>query len=302
MVAAVAEVAADDAPAASRGPVRGPLTGVGIGWRPEIDPVVRSLPGLAWCEVVAESVHPPDLPAGLAALRDAGIAIVPHGVRLSLGSAADVDADRLRHFAEVAAAVDAPIVSEHIAFVRSGGVEAGHLLPLPRSREAVDAMVRNAVAVQRAVGVPIALEPIAAVFNWPEAELTEGQFISEIVERADCRLLLDVANVYANALNAGTDPAALFDQIPLDRIAYVHVAGGDDRGGVYHDTHTDPVPAQVLELLAQLMSRPELAGRAPAVMLERDGCYPPAGELLAELDAIADAAGQPRVTPTAAPQ
>ena len=102
-------------------------------------------------------------------------------------------------------------------------------------------------------------------------------------------LLLDVANVYANAVNRGTDPEALFDAIPLERVAYVHVAGGAEHAadpGVYHDTHTDPVPPAVLTLLERLRERLDVA---PAVMLERDGRYPPAAALHAELDAIADA-------------
>lgn len=270
-------------------------TGVGIGWRPEIDHTIRALAGLRWCEVVAESIHPARLPDGVHALREGGVAIVPHGVRLSLGGAEPIDPGRVAPFAAVAEAVDAPLVSEHIAFVRAGDVEAGHLLPLPRTREAVDAMVRNVRAVRSAVSVPIALEPIAAVFDWPDAELTEGQFITEVCERTDALLLLDVANVYANAVNAvnaGDRPEALFEAIPLDRIAYVHMAGGSTHDGVYHDTHTDPIPPEVLDLLARLASRRQ----PPAVMLERDGWYPPPDELRSELDAIADASGHPRVT------
>ena len=91
-------------------------------------------------------------------------------------------------------------------------------------------------------------------------------------------------------MNRGTDPEALLDAIPLDRVAYVHVAGGAEHAadpGVYHDTHTDPVPPAVLALLERLRERLDVA---PAVMLERDGRYPPAATLHAELDAIAAAA------------
>ena len=80
---------------------------------------------------------------GCAELRDRGVTVVPHGVRLSLGGAEPVDPARVAHLAAVADALDAPLVSEHIAFVRAGGLEAGHLLPVPRSREAVDAVVRQ---------------------------------------------------------------------------------------------------------------------------------------------------------------
>ena len=267
--------------------------GVGIGWRPEIAGFVAALPGLRFAEVVAESVHAHgDLPAGLGELRDRGVAVVPHGVKLSLGGAEPVDAARVEHLAAVADRLGAPMVSEHIAFVRAAGVEAGHLLPIPRSREVVDAVVANVKRTQAGLDVPLALEPIAALFDWPDDELDEGEFLTEILERTDALLLLDVANVYANALNRGTDPVALFDRVPLDRIAYVHVAGGAEHDGIYHDTHTDAVPQRVLDLVTELCRR----HRPPALVLERDGDYPPAAELREELDAIAKAAGYSAVT------
>ena len=266
--------------------------GVGIGWRPEIAGFVAGLPGLRFAEVVAESVHAHgDLPAGLPALLERGVTVVPHGVRLSLGGAEPVEPERVTHLAAVAERLGAPLVSEHIAFVRAGGVEAGHLLPLPRSREAVDAVVANVARVRAEVAVPIALEPIAALFDWPDDELTEAEFLTEILDRTGALLLLDVANVYANARNRGTDPLALLDALPLDRVAYVHVAGGAEHQGLYHDTHSDAVPQPVLDLVEELCAR----HRPPALMLERDGDYPPAAELRAELDAIAAAAGYPAI-------
>ncbi|HEX8930433.1 MAG TPA: DUF692 domain-containing protein [Actinomycetota bacterium] len=267
--------------------------GVGIGWRPEIAGYVAGLPGLRFTEVVAESVHAHgDLPAGLPELLDRGVTVIPHGVRLSLGGADPVEPDRVRHLAAVAERLNAPLVSEHIAFVRAAGVEAGHLLPLPRSWEAVNAMVANVKRTQSELPVPIALEPIAALFDWPDDELDEARFITEILDRTGALLLLDVANVYANARNRGTDPLPLLDRLPLDRVAYVHVAGGSEHQGLYHDTHTDAVPQPVLDLVGQLCSR----RRPPALMLERDGDYPPAAALTAELDAIAGASGYPRIT------
>ena len=281
-----------------------PRYGVGIGWRPEISGFVEALPGLRFTEVVAESLpRKGQVPESLRALRDRGVAVVPHGVRLSLGGAEPVDPARVEHLASCARRLDAPLVSEHIAFVRAGGVEAGHLLPVPRTREAIDAIVANVRRTQRELGeVPLALEPIAALFDWPDAELTEGQFLTEILDRTSALLLLDVANVYANARNRGESPtdlldallldALLLDALPLERIAYVHVAGGAEHEGLYHDTHTHATPPAVLELVSELCRR----ASPPAIMLERDGNYPPASELVRELDAIAAAAGWEPVT------
>jgi uncharacterized protein (UPF0276 family) len=267
--------------------------GIGIGWRPEIAGFVAALPGLRFAEVVAESVHAHGhLPAGLPELLARGVTVVPHGVKLSLGGAEPVAPDRVEHLAAVAERLGAPLVSEHIAFVRAGGVEAGHLLPVPRSHEAVDAIVANVRRTQAALPVPIALEPIAALFDWPDDELDEAAFLTEILTRTDALLLLDVANVYANARNRGTDPVTLLDRLPLERVAYVHVAGGSEYQGLYHDTHTDAVPQAVLDLVAELCAR----HRPPALMLERDGDYPPAAALRWELDAIAKAADYPPVT------
>jgi uncharacterized protein (UPF0276 family) len=266
--------------------------GVGIGWRPEISGYVAGLPGLRFTEVVAESIRPHALPPALVSLRERGVTVIPHAVRLSLGGAEPVDPARVAHLARCADALSAPLVSDHIAFVRAGGMEVGHLTPVPRIREAVDVIVDNVRRAQADLPVPIALEPIAALFDWPDPELTEGQFLTEILERTGALLLLDIANVYANAHNRGEEPTALLDELPLDRIAYVHVAGGEEHAGLYHDTHTDPTPPAVLELIGELCAR----HRPPALMLERDGRYPPADELTAELDAIAAAAGLEPIT------
>ncbi|AYJ49500.1 DUF692 domain-containing protein [Rhodococcus sp. P1Y] len=264
------------------------LDGLGIGWRPEIAGIIAQLDGLAFCEVIAESVGT-TAPESLAAL---SLPTVPHGISLSLGSAEGIDTDRVDNLARVAALLDAPLVSEHVAFVRAGGAEAGHLLPVPRTYEALDVLARNITVTQSGLPVPLAVENIAALFDWPDDELSDGEFLAELIERTGVTLVLDIANVYANALNRRRDPWTELQRLPVDRIAYCHIAGGSVRDGMYHDTHTDPVPQEVLELLTEATR----SGFASALMLERDGHYPPAAELLDELDAIADAAGMERVT------
>lgn len=135
---------------------------------------------------------------------------------------------------------------------------------------------------QQALPVPLALEHVAAVVEWPGAELDEAAFVSELLQRTGALLLLDVSNLYANAHNHGYDALEALARFPLERIAYVHVGGGAHRDGIYHDTHADPVLPEVISLVEELHA----LTNAPGVLLERDHNFPADDELLAELHAI----------------
>ncbi|MFF0742167.1 DUF692 family multinuclear iron-containing protein [Streptomyces sp. NPDC004111] len=273
-----------------------PRLGVGIGWRPEIADTVEALPGVDWVEVVAENICPGHLPDSLLRLRARGTQVVPHGVSLGIGGADRPDPARLADLAARAQALGAPLVTEHIAFVRAGGaqtaspvLEAGHLLPVPRTWDALHVLCENVRIAQDQLPVPLALENIAALINWPGEELTEGQFLAELVERTGVRLLIDVANLHTNHVNRGEDPARALDELPVEAIAYVHVAGGVERDGVWHDTHAHPVTQPVLDVLAELRARVS----PPGVLLERDENFPAAETLAAELDLIRDTVERP---------
>ena len=259
--------------------------GRGLGWRPELDAAVEHA-DLGFLEVVAEGIGPRRLPAGVEAALERGLQVVPHGIRLSLGGADRPDPRRLEHLASVADRVDAPLVSEHIAFVRAHGQESGHLLPVARTREALEILVENVKIAQVALPVPLALEHVAALVEWPDAVMDEAQFVGELLDRTGALLLLDLSNLFANAHNHGYDAFEALTRFPLERIAYVHVGGGVFRDGVYHDTHADPVVPGVLELVQELHALTD----APGVLLERDDDFPPQDELLAELRAIDAAA------------
>ncbi|MFF0261732.1 DUF692 family multinuclear iron-containing protein [Streptomyces microflavus] len=263
--------------------------GIGIGWRPEIAAEVEALTGIDWVEAVAENLCADHLPGSLVRLRERGVTVVPHGVSLGLGGADRPDAGRLASLAARAELLGTPLVTEHIAFVRAGGpltatprLEAGHLLPVPRTWDALGVLCENVRIAQDSLPVPLALENIAALISWPDEELTEGQFLAELVERTGVRLLIDVANLHTNHVNRGEDPAKALDELPVEAIAYVHVAGGVEKDGVWHDTHAHPVTAPVLDVLAELRSRVD----PPGVLLERDDAFPPGAELAAELETI----------------
>ncbi|MFI8947067.1 DUF692 domain-containing protein [Streptomyces sp. NPDC053750] len=263
--------------------------GTGIGWRPEIADVVERMPGIDWVEAVSENLCPGHLPDSLLRLSERGVTVVPHGVSLGLGGAERPDPGRLAALAERAEVLGSPLVTEHIAFVRAGGaltasplLEAGHLLPVPRTRDALDVLCENVRIAQDALPVPLAVENIAALISWPGEEMTEGQFLYELADRTGVRLLIDVANLHTNHVNRGEDPAEALGELPLEAIAYVHVAGGFARDGVWHDSHAHPVPQPVLDILTDLASRVA----PPGVLLERDENFPAAEELEGEVAAI----------------
>jgi uncharacterized protein len=256
-----------------------PFLGAGVSyrsaWRWE---VIRHRDDLGAIEYIADDVAGPAGLRELLLLRDA-VPVLLHGIGLSLGSAEGLDPERLAHVERVAEAVQPPWFSEHIAFTRAGGVEIGHLMPLPFNREAVRTVARNVAELKRALpGMPVLLENIAYSFTLPDAEMTEPEFVRAVLEESDAYLLLDLENVHANSLNHGYDPFEYLEGLPLERAVEVHLAGGVARDGEYADTHTQPVPEESWALLEWLASRADLK----AVIVERDGNLPPFPELLAE--------------------
>jgi uncharacterized protein (UPF0276 family) len=257
-----------------------PFLGAGLSfrdaWRWE---VVRHRDELGAVECIPDDV------AGLAGIRELvligqAVPVLLHGIGLSLGSSEGLDPRRLEHLARVVEAVRPPWFSEHIAFTRAGGVEIGHLAPLPFNRQAVDTVAANVEELRRAIpGVPILLENIAYTLNLPGSEMTEAEFVRAVIEATDAGLLLDLENVHANSINHGYDAIGHLESLPLDRVVEVHLAGGVSRDGEYVDSHTRPVPEESWTLLEWLAPRTDVR----AVILERDDDLPPFEELMAEV-------------------
>ena len=264
--------------------------GLGIGWRPElalaIDRRQQRHRDLGFVELLAEHVDPRrPLPAALRNLHERGVRIVVHSIGLSLGGAAPVDQRRLDRLARVAEWAGASCISDHVAFVRAGGHDSGHLLPVPRTEAALAVLCENVTRAQAALPLPLALENIATLFDWPEATMDEPEFLGRLTAATGARLIVDVSNLHASARNLGVDPRAWLARVPLERIAYAHVGGGIARGELWHDTHAHRVPIEALALLRDLARRASL----PGAMLERDDHFPEEAEINRELDAIAAA-------------
>lgn len=259
------------------------MAGLGLGWRPPLAGYVGRRDDLDFLEVVAEAVpRTGPLPPGL---DDVQVPVIAHGVGLSLGGVEDLEVPRVQLLVDVAERLGSPLVSEHIAFTRSGGLSAGHLLPVPRTSEALEVLVRHVRQLSAELPVPLALEHISALLVWPENEMGEAEFLLRLLERTDALLLLDLANLHADAVNFGVDACAFLDALPLERVAYCHVAGGVAAGGMWHDTHAAPVGQPVLQLVDELAHR--LGADLPGVLLERDDDWPRPAELDTELDGLA---------------
>ena len=204
-----------------------------------------------------------------------------HALGTSIGSADGVDERYLERIARLVAYARPRWWSDHLAFTRAGGVQLGPFAPLPRTRQAVEVVARNAARVRAIVSAPFALENPAAPFAVAGAQYAPGDFLAAVAEAADCALLIDVENLHADAWNLGTDADAAIAAVPIERVVQVHLAGGHRAGRGYADAHDGPVPGATWRLYAALCRR----GVPPLTVLEREAALPALETLLCELDA-----------------
>ncbi len=257
---------------------------LGIGWRPELAWTIHKRKDIGFVEILAEDFCANRKPIEpIKKLQDRGVEVVIHGTTLNLGGSETPNQNSLEHLSGLAKQYHSKLVSEHLAFVKAGGIDSGHLLPIQRTQENLEIVVENITIAQRALKVPLAIENIATLFEWPDNEMDEASFMADIVARTGVLLLLDVANLFANATNHKFNIDDYLSKLPFDRLAYIHVAGGTFKGSLYHDTHCHSIKDPVLDLLRKVC---EKAAEAK-VLLERDGLFPPEQELNAELKLIA---------------
>jgi len=264
----------------------------GISWRAELaGGILAHLDAIDVVEVLADD-HLDASRRELDALRALGAArpLTLHGVSLGLASSEPVDEQRLSRLARLVDRLAPESWSEHLAFVRAGAIEIGHLAAPPRRRETIDGTCRNLERARAIVGEIPLVENVATLVDPPASDRDEASWIAAILEASRAPLLLDLHNLHANAVNFAFSPLDFLGRVPLDRVGVVHLAGGRWIGAGPRerilDDHLHEVPEPVYELLA------EVARRTPqplTVILERDGRYPRFDRLLAELDRAREA-------------
>ncbi|HEY6878354.1 MAG TPA: DUF692 domain-containing protein [Polyangiales bacterium] len=210
--------------------------------------------------------------------------LLTHGLTMGFGALKPFDRDYLVALRGLLHELKVPWHSDHLCFAQVDEVFLHDLLPLPMNEEAIGVAVQRIVEAQDALGVAIAIEPISWYARPPDSALDEAEFISEVLVRADAKLLLDVNNVYVNAQNHGFSPRAFIDKLPLGRVVQLHVAGHHVRpDGKRIDTHAAPICEPVYELLDYTLRK--LARPLP-VLLERDDDFPPFAELACEIERL----------------
>lgn len=282
------------------------VEGIGIGLRYAMaeQTLSREVPGLCWLEI-----HPENYVARGGRFRHIleraaeKFPFATHGLTLGFGAAEPAEASYMRALRDFLHELAIPWHSEHLCFSGSGGVMVHDLLPLPFTREAAGNAAARINEARDQLELPIAIENISyytTLGRAEEQEMGELEFLLEVLERADCKLLLDVNNVFVNSQNHGFDPRAYIDRIPVDRVAQIHVAGHHIRPDkLIIDTHGEAVRDEVFELLEYTLAR---TGPMP-VLLERDQGFPEFDEIIAEvarLDAIYQRAVKQKVKERAA--
>jgi uncharacterized protein (UPF0276 family) len=258
------------------------LEGFGLGLRSEhYRDFVAAPQRVDWLEVISENY----LVAGGKPLyyldRIRGdYPMVMHGVSLSIGGSDALDVSYLRQLRALVDRIEPAWVSDHLCWTGTSSLNLHDLLPLPYTEATLQHLAPRIAQVQEALAQPLLLENVSSYVRYRADEMSEWEFIRELVTRTGCELLLDVNNVYVSSVNHGFDPQVFIDAMPVGAVRQIHLAGHEELGGYLVDTHDHPVCAAVWDLYAHTVAR---LGAVPT-MIERDDHMPPLELLIAELD------------------
>lgn len=256
--------------------------GFGLGLRIDhFHDVLENKPDVDWFEIISENFM---VPGGkpqyyLHAIRE-NYPMVMHGVSLSIGSMDPLDKDYLLRLKELADDVKPEWFSDHLCWTSFNHINKHDLLPLPYNEEAINHVVERIKFVQDYLDRPFLLENVSSYLTFTNSDMQEWEFFNEIAKRADCKMLLDINNIYVSSRNHGFSPEEYLLGIEPKYVQQFHLAGHSDFGNYVIDTHDHDVPDSVWDLYRSALRR---FGKV-STMIERDDNIPPFHELYAELN------------------
>ena len=254
--------------------------GVGIGLRvPHYRHILEKKPIVDWFEIISEN-YMIDGGRPLSVLDSIleQYRVVQHGVSMYFGSAEPLSREHLRRLKALVRRTGTSWLSDHLCWGSVDGTYTHDLLPMPYTFEAARNTAEKIRQAQDFLEVPIAVENVSSYAEFHVSEMTEWEFLNEVVERADCGILLDVNNIYVSSQNHNFDPLQYVEAIPADRVAQIHIAGHSKFEKYILDTHDHPVLDPVWGLYARAIER---CGPT-ATLLEWDDSIPSFEEVHAE--------------------
>lgn len=231
-----------------------PNLGIGIGLRvPHYDTIFSERPAIDWFEIISENfmVEGGKPIEQLEKILET-YPVVQHGVSLAIGSPTPLDFNYLKQLKALTKKTKTPWVSDHLCWGQVPGSHFHDLLPLPYTKEVVEYVAERARIVQDYLELPFALENLSSYVAFTQDEMTEWDFYTAVVEKADIYMMLDVNNIYVSSKNHGFDPKNYYENIPLERVIQIHLAGHLDLGTHLLDTHDQPVCDAVWDLYAKI--------------------------------------------------
>ena len=260
------------------------IAGAGLGLRPEhFQDFIRSPQPVDWIEILTDNyLVPGGKPLYFLEKIRSDYPVTMHGVAMNLGSVDPLDLDYLKRVRGLADRIDAHYVSDHLCWTGFAGQRLYDLLPMPFTEESVEHMVQRIQLAQEILGRPLVVENLSSYLANPSG-MREWEFISEIVTRSGCLLLLDVNNIYVSSRNHGFNPIDYLEGISRCPVALCHMAGHTDYGDHCIDTHDREICDDVWRLYRKTL---QMLGVAVPTLVERDDDIPEIGVLLRELDRI----------------
>jgi uncharacterized protein (UPF0276 family) len=258
-----------------------PFLGFGLGLRTEhYETILTDDPPLDWFEIITENyLVSGGKPLYFLDQFHERYPLVMHGVSLSIGSTDNLDWTYLQEVKALAKRIQAGWVSDHLCWTGVKGLNTHDLLPLPYTEETIEHIAARIRQVQDYLERPFLIENLSSYITYTQSEMTEWDFLNEIVRRANCYILLDVNNVYVSSVNHGFNPLDYIHAMPASRVLQIHLAGHSHEEDYIVDTHDAPIVQEVWDLYAKTIQH---LGPV-STMVERDDNIPPLSVLVEEV-------------------